>query len=72
VFVVKVFYVFSTKLGITEGIIMGKTVKLQKHGQSGRYSITLPKSMIETKSWEQGDEIEIDEISTNELRLTKQ
>jgi len=49
---------------------MGKTVKLQKHGQSGRYSITLPKSMIETKSWKQGDEIEIDEISTNELRLT--
>jgi len=51
---------------------MGKTVKIQKHGESGRYSITLPKSMIETKSWEQGDQIEIDEISTNELRITKQ
>jgi len=50
---------------------MGKTVKLQKNGENGRYNITIPKSMCETKGWEKGDTFEISEISTNELRITR-
>jgi len=50
---------------------MGKTVKLQKNGSEGRYNITIPKSMVETKGWEKGDEIDIEEISTHELRVTR-
>jgi len=50
---------------------MGKTVKMQKNGDEGRYNITIPKSMVETKGWEKGDEIDIEEISTHELRVTR-
>lgn len=50
---------------------MGKTVKLQKNGENGRYNITIPKAMVETKGWEKGDEFEIEEIASNELRVTR-
>ena len=54
-----------------EGNIMGKSVKLQKNGENGRYNITIPKAMVETKGWEAGDEFDIEEIASNELRVTR-
>ena len=50
---------------------MGKSVKLQKNGENGRYNITIPKTMVQTKGWEKGDEFEIEEIASNELRVTR-
>jgi len=50
---------------------MGKSVKLQKNGENGRYNITIPKNMVENKGWNKGDEFEIEEIASNELRVTR-
>ena len=50
---------------------MGKVIKLQKNGTNGRFNITIPKSVVETKGWSAGDEFEIEEIASNELRVTK-
>jgi len=50
---------------------MGKTVKLQKNGEKGRYNITLPKGMVETKDWEKGDEFEITDVGGGTLRVRR-
>jgi len=46
------------------------TYNLQKSGN--RYYITVPKSVVETKGWESGMKFSWSEISTQELRLTKE
>lgn len=50
---------------------MSNVVKLQKNGENGRYNLTIPKSMVQAKGWQKGDQFEIQEISKNELRVTK-
>lgn len=63
-------YAFGNNIIDKDGNIMGKSVKLQKNGENGRYNITIPKSMVETKGWEKGDDFDIEEIASNELRVT--
>lgn len=62
---------FGYNTSINKGNKMGKSVKLQKNGENGRYNITIPKTMVETKGWNKGDEFEIEEIASNELRVTR-
>lgn len=37
---------------------MGKVVKIQKNESAGSYIITLPKQLVDLKSWEKGQELE--------------
>jgi len=71
VMVGQAFYVFSNIVSIEVNTFMGTQVKLQKSGEKGRYHITVPKSIVETKGWEKGDQFEWDEISSQEMRLTR-
>ena len=50
---------------------MGIEVSLQKNGSNGRYNLTIPKSIVESKEWEKGDEFEIVDIGGGELRVKR-
>ena len=65
------FLSFGILLIDRDGNVMGKVVSLQQNGDDGRYNITIPKAMVETKGWEKGDDFEIEEIASNELRVTR-
>jgi hypothetical protein len=62
---------FGYNTSIQKGNKMGNSVKLQKNGENGRYNITIPKAMVESKGWKKGDEFEIEDIGLNELRVTR-
>jgi len=50
---------------------VGIKVNLQKHGENGRHSITIPKAIAESKGYEKGDTFEIEDMGGNTLRLIK-
>jgi len=50
---------------------MGIEVSLQKNGSNGRYNLTIPKSIVESKEWEKGDDFEIVDIGGGELRVKR-
>jgi hypothetical protein len=46
---------------------MGKSVKLQQHGENGSYKLTIPKQLVEAKGWEKGDTFDLSDLGS-ELR----
>jgi len=50
---------------------MGKTIKLQQHGEDGTFKLTVPKSVAEAKDWEKGDEFDMTDLG-NEIRYVHQ